>query len=219
MFSRGCAPAERAQLPTIVPHWPVARAPVSGIVFAAPSRARCEPHPARVIHLRTGSRRFQAVTARLGLHFARRDAAAHASAYLKGLLSPVERKHGWQLAEAVGDATPYALQHLLGRAVWDAERVRDDLRDYVVERLGDEAAVLAINETGFLKKGTHSVGVQRQYSGTAGHRIEDCQVGSTCPPTRGRTGGPARGPQLAGVASPHHAYLLARPRRDAGTPP
>jgi SRSO17 transposase len=101
---------------------------------------------------------------------------AHAGAYLKGLLSPVERKNGWQLAEVVGDPTPYALQHLLGRARWDADAVRDDLRDYVIEHLGDPRGVLVIDETGFVKKGEHSAGVQRQYSGTAG-RIENCQVG------------------------------------------
>jgi SRSO17 transposase len=88
----------------------------------------------------------------------------------------VERKNSWQLAEVIGDPTPYALQHLLGRAHWDADAVRDDLRDYVVEHLGDPRGVLVIDETGFVKKGEHSAGVQRQYSGTAG-RIENCQVG------------------------------------------
>ncbi len=113
---------------------------------------------------------------RVGAHFPRGDAKAHAGAYLRGLLSPVERKNSWQLAEVVGDPTPYALQHLLGRARWDADAVRDDLRDYVVEHLGDPRGVLVIDETGFVKKGEHSAGVQRQYSGTAG-RIENCQVG------------------------------------------
>lgn len=157
----------------------------SGRARAVPDTAR--PIPSDIQSARW-ARAFEAVTQRLAPHFARRDAAAHAAAYLKGLLSPVERKNGWQLAEAVGDPTPYALQHLLGRAVWDADRVRDDLRDYVVEHLGDPAAVLAIDETGFLKKGSHSVGVQRQYSGTAG-RIENCQVGVflTYATPRGRT--------------------------------
>src|SRR5215831_17007953 len=90
------------------------------------------------------------------------------STYLRGLVSPVERKNGWQLAEEAGDETPYATQHLLGRAVWSADEVRNDLRDYVVRHLGDEDGVLVIDETGFLKKGTKSAGVQRQYSGTAG---------------------------------------------------
>jgi SRSO17 transposase len=96
--------------------------------------------------------------------------------YLQGLLSPVERKNTWQLAEAVGESTPYAFQNLLGRGRWDADAVRDDLRDYVREHLGDPSGVLVLDETGFLKKGEHSAGVQRQYSGTAG-RIENCQIG------------------------------------------
>ena len=91
-------------------------------------------------------------------------------------LSPVERKNGWQLAEQAGDATPYGVQHLLSTYVWDADLVRDDLRDYVVEHLGGVHGVLVVDETGFLKKGNKSVGVQRQYSGTAG-RIENCQIG------------------------------------------
>jgi SRSO17 transposase len=113
---------------------------------------------------------------RVGAHFSRCDARAHASAYLKGLLSPVERKNSWQLAEVVGDPTPYAFQSLLGRAHWDADAVRDDLRDYVRDHLGDPSGVLVLDETGFVKKGEHSAGVQRQYSGTAG-RVENCQVG------------------------------------------
>ena len=88
----------------------------------------------------------------------------------------MERKNGWQLAEQAGDATPYGVQHLLSTYVWDADLVRDDLRDYVVEHLGDVHGVLVVDETGFLKKGNKSVGVQRQYSGTAG-RIENCQIG------------------------------------------
>src|SRR5262245_40703518 len=109
-------------------------------------------------------------------HFARREARRHAWAYLRGLLSPVERKNGWQLAEVNGDATPYGLQHLLGRAQWNADAVRDDLRTYLVQYLGDPGAVLVLDETGFLKKGQRSVGVARQYSGTAG-RVENCQIG------------------------------------------
>jgi SRSO17 transposase len=109
-------------------------------------------------------------------HFARREARRHAWAYIRGLLSPVERKNGWQLAEVNGDATPYGLQHLLGRACWDAAAVREDLRSYLVESMGDPQAVLGLDETGFLKKGQQSAGVARQYSGTAG-RIENCQIG------------------------------------------
>ena len=96
--------------------------------------------------------------------------------YLRGLLSPVERKNGWQLAGQAGDATPDGVQRLLYNYVWDADLVRDDLRDYVVEHLADAEAVLVVDETGFLKKGDKSVGVQRQYSGKAG-RIENCQIG------------------------------------------
>jgi SRSO17 transposase len=112
----------------------------------------------------------------IGRRFARAEPRRRAVAYLHGLLSPVERKNSWQVAEEVGDATPYGVQHLLGRARWDAGEVRDDLRAYVVEHLGDKGAVLIVDETGFVKKGEHSVGVQRQYSGTAG-RIENCQIG------------------------------------------
>jgi SRSO17 transposase len=109
-------------------------------------------------------------------HFARREARHHAWAYIRGLLSPVERKNGWQLAEVNGDATPYGLQHLLGRARWDADAVRDDVRAYLGKSIGDPQAVLVLDETGFLKKGQQSAGVARQYSGTAG-RVEHCQIG------------------------------------------
>ncbi len=96
--------------------------------------------------------------------------------YLRGLMSDVPRKNGWQVAEAIGEATPYAVQHLLDRAKWDCDGVRDELSAYALETLATSDAVVVIDETGFLKKGEKSVGVQRQYSGTAG-RIENCQVG------------------------------------------
>ena len=96
--------------------------------------------------------------------------------YLRGLLSPVERKNRWQLAERAGDATPDGVQRLLSTYVWDAGLVRDDLAGYVLEHLGNSGAVLVVDETGFLKKGDKSAGVQRQYSGTAG-RIENSQIG------------------------------------------
>src|SRR5579864_1577583 len=99
-----------------------------------------------------------AVHARIGHRFARSEMRQRARAYLGGLLSGVERKNGWQLAEFAGDATPDGMQDFLNRAPWDADAVRDDLRAYVVEHLGDPAAVLVVDETGFLKKGTHSVG-------------------------------------------------------------
>src|SRR5438094_4608910 len=119
---------------------------------------------------------LEQVSQRLGGHFARSEPRRHAKQYLRGLLSDIERKNGWQLAEVAGDRRPYAVQHLLGRADWDADRVRDDLRDYVMDHLADPEGVLIVDETGFLKKGTKSAGVQRQYSGTAG-RIENCQLG------------------------------------------
>ena len=122
------------------------------------------------------SGQFDALWERIAGRFHRPELRRHVVAYLRGLFGPVERKNGWQLAEAAGDKTPFSIQHVLNRAVWDAEAVRDDLRSYVVEHLGAAEAVLVVDETGFLKKGTHSVGVQRQYSGTAG-RIENCQIG------------------------------------------
>jgi SRSO17 transposase len=113
---------------------------------------------------------------RLAPYFERAEPRQRAMAYLRGLLSPAERKNSWQLAEISGDATPYAFQHLLRRALWDPEAVRDELRRYIIQHLGDPEAVLVIDETGFLKKGRHSAGVARQYSGTAG-RVENCQIG------------------------------------------
>ena len=116
------------------------------------------------------------VERRIGTQGSRGDARRRLGAYLRGLLKPVERKNGWQLAAANGDDTPYGMQHLLGRAVWDPEAVRDDVRGYVLEHLGVREGVLVIDETGCLKKGTHSAGVARQESGTAG-RVENCQIG------------------------------------------
>ena len=108
--------------------------------------------------------------------FRRPEPRRRALDYLKGLLSPVERKNGWQLAEQAGDATPGGVQRLLSSYRWDADLVRDDLREYVVDHLADADGMLVVDETGFLKKGNKSVGVQRQYSGTAG-RIENSQIG------------------------------------------
>jgi SRSO17 transposase len=113
---------------------------------------------------------------RLAPYFERAEPRQQAMAYLRGLLSPAERKNSWQLAEIIGAATPYAFQHLLRRALWDPEAVRDELRRYVVQHLGDPEAVLGLDETGFLKKGRHSAGVARQYSGTAG-KVDNCQIG------------------------------------------
>jgi SRSO17 transposase len=113
---------------------------------------------------------------RLAPYFERAEPRQRAMAYLRGLLSPAERKNSWQLAEVSGDATPYAFQHLLRRALWDPEAVRDELRRYVIQYLGASNAVLGIDETGFLKKGHQSAGVARQYSGTAG-KVDNCQIG------------------------------------------
>ncbi len=119
---------------------------------------------------------FAGVVARIGPRFARSEARAHAAAYLRGLLGRAERKNSWQLAEAVGDASPYGLQQFLYRATWDPDAVRDDLRAYVVAHLGDAQGILVVDETGFLKKGDKSAGVQPQYSGAAG-RTANAQVG------------------------------------------
>lgn len=114
--------------------------------------------------------------ARFGRPFVRREPRQQAGRYLEGLLGAVERKNGWQLAEAIGDARPWRTQRVLSHVLWDEEAARDLCRDHVVERLGDPEAVLVVDETGFLKKGRHSAGVARQYSGTAG-KVENCQVG------------------------------------------
>src|SRR5215207_5007391 len=115
---------------------------------------------------------------RIAHRFARLEARERVQRYLRGLLGRIERKNGWQLAEAIGEADPQGVQRLLNNAAkWDADLVRDDLRDYVVEHLGDEdSGVLIVDDTGFLKKGAKSVGVARQYTGTAGDTV-NCQVG------------------------------------------
>jgi SRSO17 transposase len=119
---------------------------------------------------------LDALHARIAGRFVRAEPRRRALAYLKGLLGNVGRKNGWQLAEHAGETTPDGMQRLVSTAGWDPDLVRDDLRAYVVEQLGDPGAVLVVDETGFLKKGTTSVGVQRQYSGTAG-KVDNCQLG------------------------------------------
>jgi len=114
---------------------------------------------------------FDQVMARIAGRFGRVEPRATARAYLLGLLSSVERKNCWQLAEQAGHARPGPMQRLLRYARWDADAVRDDLRAYAVEHLGADGGVLVVDETGFLKKGRSSAGVQRQYTGTAGARI------------------------------------------------
>ncbi|WIX92454.1 IS701 family transposase [Amycolatopsis sp. DG1A-15b] len=120
--------------------------------------------------------------------FHRAEPRRRARAYVRGLLAPLAGKNGWTLAEAAGDITPDGMQRLLNAAAWDADGVRDDVRDYAIGHLGERDGVLIVDETGFLKKGTKSAGVQRQYSGTAG-RIENCQLGVFCAyaTSRGRT--------------------------------
>ena len=112
---------------------------------------------------------------RIAPRFARYEPLRHAAELMLGMVSGLDRKNCWTIAEHRGDTSPDGLQHLLSRAKWDAEAVRDDLRDYVVDAFGDPDAILILDETGDVKKGMHSVGVQRQYTGTAG-RIENAQV-------------------------------------------
>ncbi len=117
------------------------------------------------------------VRQRIAPRFRRMEVRERAGRYLAGLLARVERRNGWQLAEAIGEADPHGVQRLLNEAAWDADGVRDDRRAYVVEHLGDAASgVLIVDETGFLKQGTRSCGVAPQYSGTAG-ATANCQVG------------------------------------------
>jgi SRSO17 transposase len=118
---------------------------------------------------------FSAVIDRIAPRFARYEPLRHAGELMAGMVSGLDRKNCWTIAEHRGGASPDALQHLLSRARWDAEAVRDDLRDYVVDAFGDPGAILVVDETGDVKKGTATVGVQRQYTGTAG-RIENSQV-------------------------------------------
>jgi SRSO17 transposase len=114
--------------------------------------------------------------ARIAPRFGRVEPRRRARGYLLGLLSPLAGKNSWTIAEAAGDGTPDGMQRLLNESRWDADAVRDDLRAYVAEHFADDDGVLIVDETGFLKKGTKSAGVQRQYSGTAG-RVENCQLG------------------------------------------
>jgi SRSO17 transposase len=120
---------------------------------------------------------FFAFCARFNDVFGRKEPRAQAAKYLRGLLGPVPRKNGWQLAEAMGDTVPDPTQRLLYRTLWSADSARNLLQKYIVEVFGDEDGIGVVDETGFIKKGLRSVGVKRQYSGTAG-KIENCQVGT-----------------------------------------
>src|SRR3954464_15951295 len=119
---------------------------------------------------------LSALEVRLGELFVRAEPRRQAGLYLEGLLSAAKRKNGWQLAEQIGDARPWRTQRVLSHVLWDQDAARDLCRDYVIEHLGAADGVLIVDETGFLKKGEHSVGVARQYSGTAG-RVENAQIG------------------------------------------
>jgi SRSO17 transposase len=123
---------------------------------------------------------------RIAWRFGRSEPRARVREYVSGLVASLERKNGWTLAERAGEASPDGMQRLLRHADWDTREVRDDVRDYVIENLGGPGGVLIADETGFLKKGTRSAGVQRQYSGTAG-RTENCQIGVflACASSRG----------------------------------
>jgi SRSO17 transposase len=114
--------------------------------------------------------------ARIGPHFRRAEVRSRAGRFLEGLLANVPRKNGWQMAEELGENGPRGVQRLLGEADWDEDAVRDELRSYVREHLGEAGGLLVMDETGFLKKGKKSAGVARQYSGTAGRR-ENSQIG------------------------------------------
>ncbi len=114
--------------------------------------------------------------ARIAPRFRRAEVRARARRYLRGLLSDVERKNGWQLAHQFHEPGPHGVQRLLNAAAWNADLVRDDLRAYVIEHLGAPDGILIVDETGFLKRGTRSAGVARQYSGLAGRR-ENQQIG------------------------------------------
>src|ERR1700738_4585541 len=113
-------------------------------------------------------RELERLHARIAPRFARPEPRRRALAYLKGIVSTVKRKNGWHLAEHVGEHRPDGMQRLLNSAVWYADLVRDDLRAYILERLGDPHAILVIDETSFRTRGKKSAGVKKQYCGTTG---------------------------------------------------
>src|SRR5215469_16132868 len=146
--------------------------------MAQQSRRTAKPHapfPSEAA-LHTWAAELDALSAKLAPRFERAEPRQRVVAYVTGLLSTTERKNGWQLAALAGEATPDGMQRLLSTAYWDANAVRDDLVAYSLEHLADPAAVLVLDETGFVKKGTKSVGVAPQYCGTVG-KIANCQVG------------------------------------------
>jgi SRSO17 transposase len=126
--------------------------------------------------IRQSAQALAELVVRIGSHFGRAEVRKRVGRYLQGLLASVERKNGWQMAEQLGEANAHGVQRLLEEADWDEEAVRDELRAYVIEQLGEPAGILVVDETGFVKKGKKSAGVARQYSGTAGRR-ENSQIG------------------------------------------
>src|SRR5258707_7548896 len=126
--------------------------------------------------VRAGAEALAEVHKRIAPRFRRAEVRSRARRFLEGLLAPVERKNGWQLAEELGEHGPRGVQRLLGEADWDEDAVRDDLRAYVAEHLAEANGMLVIDETGVIKKGKKSAGVAQQYSGTAGRR-ENSQIG------------------------------------------
>ena len=157
---------------------------------------------------------LQVLHARIAGRFARAEPRRRVLAYLRGLLGNVGRKNGWQLAEHAGERTPDGMQRLLATADWDPDLVRDDLRGYVLEHLGDPQAVLVVDETGFLKKGTTSVGVQRQYSGTAG-RSTTASWASSWPTLAPRAGHASTG----SCTCPRPGPMTRRGAAPPGSPP
>jgi SRSO17 transposase len=120
---------------------------------------------------------FEQFCARFADVFGRKEPRAQAIKYLRGLMASVPRKNSWQVAEVIGDRIPDAMQRLLYRSQWSADAARDRLLQYTIEVFGEEDGIGVVDETGFIKKGRHSVGVKRQYSGTAG-KVENCQIGA-----------------------------------------
>lgn len=120
---------------------------------------------------------FESLTDRISSLFVHQKSEMHSYQYLEGLLSPIERKNGWTIAEHAGEKEPKAMQRFLNLTSWDADALRDMNRDYAIENLGDPDGILVADPTGFAKKGKKSAGVQRQYSGTLG-RVDNCQIGT-----------------------------------------
>ncbi len=153
------------------------RPPRQGLLFVKTNNPVAVAAVRSVVDWRVWATEMEVVAGMISDRFARPEAAGNAADLVAGLVSDLERKNCWTIAERAGHTSPDGLQHLLARAVWDTDGVRDDLRRFVFERLmtPGEEAVLVVDETGDLKKGSHTVGVQRQYTGTAG-RIENAQV-------------------------------------------